>query len=383
MTSRMALGLGREWPLYDQNDLDRRRGLLRTFLDSDDAKDIVGDVRSVLPARHFGGDADHLGVGRHNTELAYQGDQRSYIAASLKAGIDPLAPTVEFWTDYFTSRAATDTRTGMKPRISTLNRNAAGIANLFHQHGLPSPTRTFAHKRLIRRLARCDDRTEKKAKPLYGHDVRLLLDASEPAVTLHGSRDRAMYAIGVARGFRAATIVGLCLENLTFDAKGVVMGLRDEKTSRTRALQFTATRHTRNHRACMPCILKSHVDLLRTLGITEGPVFRRVDQWGHMGDKGLSTKSVTAILRKGLRKAGVANPDEYSSHSFRHGVVKTGIVKGWSLPDIMLVTLHRSLAGLRAYVEGIDPWYSAPRRSVLDGDLAAASAPGRGWKHVE
>jgi hypothetical protein len=200
--------------------------------------------------------------------------------------------------------------------------------------------------------------------------------------TVQGLRDRTLCIVGLTRGFRSATIVGIQIEDITFEPRGVVTGLRHEKTARNAQIISTGTPHTQTHEFCMPCSVKQLVDALAALGIIEGPLFRSIDRWQRIRAVGLAPKSVTVILRCGLQRAGVEDPDTYSSHSFRHGLVFAGRHKGWTDEEIMLVTMHRTLQGLEPYKQGLGPWHRSPERCILDGGWPAPAAPGQGWKHA-
>jgi len=358
------------WIRYDRDEAERCTNAFRSFarsLQVEETKDAL--------ERYLGPDAlgkVRLPHARPNTEIAYTRDQRRYVAAALVAGLNPLAPIVPFWTEYFIEYASSHS-------VTTMYRHAYGIANLFHQHGLPSPTRTWRHKRLLRRLAREAGVVTRHAKPLYGDNATALLRSYDTANNIRNIRDYTICVIGFTRGFRSATIVGLFIEDIKFELQGVVTGLRNEKTSRNASITFTGTPHTKTHEFCMPCGLKRMVDVMTSLGIDEGPLFRGIDRWGRLAPQGLHPKAVTDILRGGLRRANIANPEKYSSHSFRHGVVIAGKLKNWTVEEIMTVTMHRSIAGIAPYLD-LGPWAGAPANSALDEQFAATTAD-CGWRH--
>jgi hypothetical protein len=170
------------------------------------------------------------------------------------------------------------------------------------------------------------------------------------------------------------------IENIRFEEQGVIIGLRDEKTSITRELVFTASPHSSRHRFCIPCALHRWVEILRSLNITQGPLFRPIDRWNRLGDAALTTQSITMLLRKRLAHIVTGAPTQYSSHSFRHGVVKTALTLGWSTQTIMQLTLHRSERGLQPYIEDYDVWRNSSHRSVLTESVQPEN-PEQGWNH--
>jgi integrase len=218
-----------------------------------------------------------------------------------------------------------------------------------------------------------------KAKPLFGEPVRKIL--RQPRVSLREKRNQAVLSIGTTRGFRAASITSIQIENIEFERRGVVIKLCEEKNAQKYEVVTTATPHTKDCVDCMPCILYNFVDLMHECGFTDGPLFRRIDRWGNIGPNRLTTKAVTQILRMELERAGVCEPQTYSSHSMRYGVVNDAVEKKWPIRDIMLLTGHRSERGLRAYLDGIDPWLTSCPRSLLDEPSPANAVPGRGWIH--
>ncbi len=156
----------------------------------------------------------------------------------------------------------------------------------------------------MRKLASLeDDASTRKAKPLESGDARRLI-LSCNRTDLRSQWDRALWVIPRSRGFRSATVVNIRIEHIRFEQRGIVIGLRNEKTSMSRELFFTGTPHTINHHTCMPCIVKEYVDFLRGLGVENGPPFRSIDRWGQMAEAALTTQSVTALLRPALAKAG-------------------------------------------------------------------------------
>lgn len=362
------------WPSHSATEIQARRARLNAFMKSPETQ----AFRDRLPpdlARYLD-ESQRVSSAKPNTQRAYENDWRHYLSSADVEGIDTLMPTPEFWEKHFHRYATEPIRDGLPRRFGTVERHAAGIAALFTQHGLPSPTRTFEHKRMMQALNRLDDRPTRKARPLLGQARTDLLKSLKTS-SLRALRDRALSRLGTNRGWRAATKVGIRIENLKFSKRGVRIGLRDQKTSRDRRLKYFGEPHRKGHADCAACAIR---DLVRKLARREGPLFCAIDRWGNASERALVPKSVTYLLRKNLHEAGNADADLYSSHSYRHGVVTTCALKHWPIQEIMVVTLHRSERALREYIQVIDPWYDAPPLSVLDGPDPSIDAE-RGWIH--
>jgi integrase len=359
-----------EWYRYDDPEVHQGRRFLDQLLNSPENHDL-SSVRSLLRGDRY--DTCGLIGTADNTERAYLSDQRRYIAAAHRAGLHPLTPTPQFWTSYFEAYA-------VGRRHTTVQRHAFGIAQLFFAADLPPPTRFMTHKRLMRSIAKSDKRQTKKAKPLFGSELKKLIH-SYGKKNIRDFRDLTITVIGGNRGFRASTIAGIQLEGISFDNAGVRISLYTEKGASNGEPIYSATPHCKTKTFCMPCTLRQYIAMMRAIGVTDGPAFRRINRWGQMHTSALTPKAITYILRRGLKSAGIDHAEQYSSHSFRHGVVATAVKKGWSEEEIMLVTLHRSRKGLRAYTQAVDPWHSQPKKPVLDGDSPSGPEPGAGWIH--
>ncbi|WP_282876955.1 hypothetical protein [Pseudomonas peli] len=53
------------------------------------------------------------------------------------------------------------------------------------------------------------------------------------------------------------------------------------------------------------CPVTAYLQWLEVAGIAHGPVFRKLDRWGHLGDSALNSNSLVGLLRRMLERAGV------------------------------------------------------------------------------
>jgi integrase len=231
----------------------------------------------------------------------------------------------------------------------------------------------------MREIARNDERRTRKALPLFGATLKLLLHSFNHE-DLRSYRDHAIVAIGGNTGARSATIVGIRMEDVIPHDLGHVIELRNEKTAYDGRSISMVTPHALDPRLCAPCTVHALVVAMNDLGLNEGPLFRSIDQWGTVESAALVPKSITAIIRRRLGEAAIPNPNTYSSHSFRHGVVAAGRLKGWTDEQIMLVTMHRTRRGLGAY-ESPNPWHAIPKEHLLDAESATPASVARMWNH--
>jgi len=60
------------------------------------------------------------------------------------------------------------------------------------------------------------------------------------------------------------------------------------------------------------------VSWLKAAEISSGPVFRKVDRWGHPGKRALCDKAVALIVKRLAAAAGL-DAERYGGHSLRAG----------------------------------------------------------------
>jgi integrase len=89
---------------------------------------------------------------------------------------------------------------------------------------------------------------------------------------------------------------------------------------------------------------------LARAGVSAGPVFRRVDRHGNVGDKAMAGASVALILK---RAGGAAGMDRgaLGAHGLRSGFATSMSRAGVDLRRIMNQTGHRSVAVAMRYVQ--------------------------------
>jgi integrase len=106
-------------------------------------------------------------------------------------------------------------------------------------------------------------------------------------------------------------------------------------------------------------------------GLTEGPVLRSIDRWGHISDEVLRAGSFVPLLRALFRTAGVPAPDSYSSHSLRRGFATWANSNQWDLKMLMEYVGWKDVRSAMRYIDAADPF--AQHR--IESALTAAPMP--------
>src|SRR3546814_1770284 len=86
----------------------------------------------------------------------------------------------------------------------------------------------------------------------------------------------------------------------------------------------------------------------------EGPLFRAVDQWAGIATTPLHPNSLVRLLRRIFREAGLASPDDYSSHSLRRGFAGWANANGWDVKALMEYVGWRDVNSAMRYLDGAD-----------------------------
>jgi integrase len=87
---------------------------------------------------------------------------------------------------------------------------------------------------------------------------------------------------------------------------------------------------------------------LAEAGINDGPIFRRIDQWGNVDRRPLTPQSVNLILKGRCKQAGL-DPALFSAHGLRSGYLTEAANRGIPLPEAMQQSLHKSVTQAASY----------------------------------
>lgn len=243
--------------------------------------------------------------------------------------------------------------------INTLRHRLAALARWHVDQGFPDPTRTVVVRQVFKGIRALHTAPEKRARPLQLDAIQSVsdwLDRAEGEAIRQADRprqlrlvrDRALLLLGFWRGFRADELVNLCIEHIEIvPGQGLTCYLARSKGDRAmagRSFQCPAL-----SRLCPVAATESWLALS---GLREGPVFRKINPWGHLGEAGLATNSLIPMLRRLFTEAGVANADDYSSHSLRRGFAGWARANGWDLKDLMAYVGWKDVKSAMRYLDG-------------------------------
>jgi len=306
---------------------------------------------------------------RANTERAYAGATRHYEVdwgGHLPATADQVARYLAAYAE--------------KLALNTLKHRLAALAQWHHAHGFADPTRAPVVRKVLKGIQTLHPSQEKRATPLQltqlGQVVDWLDDAAaaagtrgDPAGQLRHLRDRALVLLGFWRGFRGDELVRLQVQDLRLvPGEGMTCFLPHSKGDRQHA-----GRTYKVPALSRWCPVAATSAWIAAADLYEGPLFRAVDQWAAIAATPLHPNSLVRLLRRIFREAGLASPDDYSSHSLRRGFAGWANANGWDVKALMEYVGWRDAQSAMRYIDGDDAF--GRRRIEAALPLATPPAP--------
>jgi len=255
---------------------------------------------------------------------------------------------------------------------NTLKQRLSALAQWHIDQGFPDPTKAPVVKKAMRGIQALHPAREKQARPLQLAQLeqvsewldREIVHARElddrPRFLRH-SRDKALLLLGFWRGFRGDELSRLEVQNVeVVPGEGMTVFLSSTKGDRSnQGAYFKVPALSRL------CPVDAYLDWIHAACLTTGPVFRRIDRWGHVGDQELHVDSLVPLLRSTFVSASVPFADQYSSHSLRRGFANWAAGNGWSLKTLMEYVGWKSVQSAMRYVDAIDPFGQAKIENAL------------------
>lgn len=289
---------------------------------------------------------------RPNTERAYAGATRHF-EVDWGGHLPATADQVARYLATYAGQLA----------LNTLKHRLAALAQWHHAHGFADPTRAPIVHKVLKGIQTLHPSQEKRATPLQltqlGQVADWLDDAAdaastrgEPADRLRHLRDRALVLLGFWRGFRGDELVRLQVQDLRLvPGEGMTCFLPHTKGDRQHAGRTYKVPAL--SRWCPVAATSAWVD---AANLHEGPLLRAIDQWGGIADTSLHPNSLVRLLRRIFREAGLAAPDDYSSHSLRRGFAGWANANGWDVKALMEYVGWRDVNSAMRYLDGGDPF---------------------------
>lgn len=180
--------------------------------------------------------------------------------------------------------------------------------------------------------------TRRPYQVLSDWEISALLDACT------SERDRALVAVLIGAGLRAAELVGLDIDDIAEDQDGEVMLTVHGKGRKDRVVPI---------RRDVARIVRRYLATTgRTLGVS-GPLFLSVDRAHRRDDDRLSPRAIGYLLAELLDRAGV-DGKRISPHSCRHTYAIRALRGGASTTTVQKLLGHASPTTTQRYLDHLE-----------------------------
>lgn len=259
-----------------------------------------------------------------NTRRAYASDVRAFAAWCEMRGEPSLPASPAAVLAYLIDHATT-------LKVVTLQRRLAAIREQHAAAGFDLETSSSAFRDTWRGIKRAHGQPAVKKRPLMTVDLRRAV-AILPD-TLPGRRDRALILVGFAAALRRSELAGVEVARRDGAAwieerpDGLVVHLARSKTDQQAEGVEIGVPYGSNMETCP---VRSYRAWINAADLTEGPAFRPIDRYGHIGSKAVTDRAVARIVQRTVEAAALAeghSPEEarrlaasYAGHSLRSGL---------------------------------------------------------------
>jgi site-specific recombinase XerD len=250
-----------------------------------------------------------------------------------------------------------------KLAINTLRQRLAALAQWHIAQGFPDPTKSPVVRKVFRGIQALHPAKEKQAKPLQLEQLEQVNQWLDTEISrahsnndrnelLRHSRNKALLLLGFWRGFRGDELTRLQVENITISVgEGMTCYLTQTKGDRSyKGSSFKTPALSRL------CPVDAYLQWIHTAQITNGPVFRGIDRWGHIAELGLHEDSLIPIFRSMLTNASIESSNLYSSHSLRRGFANWATSNGWDIKTLMEYVGWKNIQSAIKYIDAADPF---------------------------
>ena len=258
--------------------------------------------------------------------------------------------------------------------INTLKQRLAALGQWHASQGFADPTKAPLVRQMIKGIRSLHPTQPRQAAPLLlqhlqGAVAHLEREAAHAQHSqdmpglLRARRDSALLLLGFWKGFRGDELARLRIEHIQAQAGvGLSIYLPQSKADR-QALGV----HHKAPALKVLCPVQAYLRWLEVAGIAYGPVFRKLDRWGNLGEHALNSNSLIGLLRRIFERSGVPAA-LYTGHSLRRGFATWATASGWDLKALMS---HVGWKDAKSAMRYIDASASFGELAMLSGDPSA------------
>lgn len=240
----------------------------------------------------------------HNTVRSYNNAWHHFNEWCLIHGVEALPASALTVVAYFQDVAH-------HYAISTLSQRKIVIKRVHRLSKLPDPTESEEVREMWLALCRTKGTAQHGKNAITTNDLQAMIDVC--GNDLRGIRDKALLLFAFCGAFRRSELVALDLEDITFNAQGILVNIRRSKTDQTSKGQLVGIRKGKYTETCPVAAMQQW---LHIGNIQSGALFFSVGN----NRRRLCDKSVSLIIKDKAKRIGL-DPTLYSGHSMRAGLI--------------------------------------------------------------
>ncbi len=255
----------------------------------------------------------------------------------------------------------TDNR--MKLKKKTLDVYLTALGQWHESQNLPNPCKDMAVKKLVKGIKNTHGVPEERAYALSLEQISNMISVlREETDTAKKHRNIAVLLLGYFGAFRRSELVNIKVEDIMWSNEGIEITVNRSKTDQEgkgskRFLAYC------DADLCPASALKAW---LANGKIKEGYVFRSIDRWDGVSEKGMHPGQVNRLL-KSLAKACGYPEALISAHSLRRGFATQSVKNGVDRHKLKSYIGWKSDETMNKYIDDAEKSMDNPVKTVLDG----------------
>lgn len=248
--------------------------------------------------------------------------------------------------------------------VATIEQALAAIAFYYRSHNLEDTTASSLVRATMSGIRHTHGKPPRQAEPILRESLRALV-ANLPDDT-RGKRDRALLLLAFALARRQSEMIAFDVGDVELRGDVLRITIRRSKTDQS-GKGVVKQIHTLAEQAADICPVRALRAWLQAAEIKNGPLFRKVDRWGHVSEYRMNPRSVSYLIDRSVASIGL-DPALYSGHSLRAGFATQADLDGKSIDEIQDVTDHKSGDMVRRYLRRRGAKQSRTISETLEGD---------------
>lgn len=294
-----------------------------------------------------------------NTRKAYQSDIQHFKAMG---GLLPAA--TENILQYLHQQADV-----VSPR--TLKRRLVAIKQWHICQNFPDPTAHALVKKTLRGIAIAHGKPAEKAPVISVEQLTMLSTRLIKEVSIQAIRDNALLLLGFFGAFRRSELAAIQWQHITFVPEGIEIIIQRSKTDQEGIGNVCAVPYGQ----APLCPVMALQRWQTYSGFTDGFVFRSLRYGRCHASQGISSKTISDILKQRAIECGWPNASNYSGHSLRRGFATAASQRGASLGAIMRQGRWHHEATVHGYIQEGQRFEANAATAILGTPASTTATP--------